>query len=155
MSNDHDYRESKLHSLRASATESDRIKIAEIKAETRESAARIYGARISELMVQRLTDSVLISEEATVTIKSNHNQMPQSRKGWNELVKAIAEKDEFISANLTSSDARLIAELRAECMAELTPARSIHLYRTGALDGWLKNQIDARMTARLEAQRGS
>ena len=67
-------------------------------------------------MVERGIESILLSNEATVTIKSSFRQLPESddRAGWDRLTRATAENDMWLKSNLVSSDENLRAELRAE-----------------------------------------
>ena len=55
-----DRRESRLHAFNASLTASDRAKVQNITAAARESLGRSYGSRLSELMVDRAVDSILL-----------------------------------------------------------------------------------------------
>ena len=146
-------RESRLHAFNASLTASDRAKVQSIAASARESFGRAYGSRLSELMVDRAVDTILLSEEATVSIKSSFNQMPETRAGWDALVKRVSEADGWIKANLVSSDAKLKETMRAECMATLSPIKAIHLFRTGDLDGFVKNWIASQIQERMDAAR--
>lgn len=146
-------RASKLHALQTTATPSDRIKIAEITAATREAVARTYGRRLTEMMCARAVENVLLTEEATVSIKSNFDQMPGTRDGWDSLVKRIAEADHWIRANVVHSDASLREQLKAEFLDSLAPARKMHLHRSGDLDGAIKTFTERNMAARLEALR--
>ena len=111
-----DHRESRKLAFNSAQTLSDKAKIELIKNDAAQSFYRTFGKRLSPLMVERGIESILLSNEATVKIKSSFRQLPESddRAGWDRLTRATAENDMWLKSNLVSSDENLRAELRAE-----------------------------------------
>ena len=106
-------------------------------------------------MVERGIESILLSESATITIKSAMRMLPESddRAGWDTLTRATAENDVWLKSNLVSSDSQMKAELKAECLAALSAVKQMTLYRQGKLDVYVDHYIADHIDSKMEALR--
>ena len=150
-----EYRESRKLAFESAQTLTDRVKIESIRTDAAQSFYRVFGKRLSPLMVARGIENILLSDSATISIKSALRMLPQSddRAGWDRLAKSIAASDSWLSANLVSSDEKLKDELKAECLAGMSPTKQMTLYRAGTLDSVVKSYVDSNIDQRLESLR--
>jgi hypothetical protein len=150
-----EHRESRKLAFEAAQTLTDKAKIEAIKNDAAQSFYRVFGKRLTPLMVERGVESILLSDEATVTIKSSFRQLPVvgDRAGWDRLTRKTAESDVWLKANLVSSDENLRAALKEECLANLSGVKRMTLYRQGTLDKHIESFIAEHIDAKLEALR--
>lgn len=155
MHNNDEYRESRKLAFEAAQTLTDKAKIDSIKNDAAQSFYRTFGKRLTPLMIERGIENILLSESATITIKGNLRQLPESndRESWDRLIRKTAEGDMWLQASLVSSDQNLKAELRAECLASTSSVRQMTLARLGQLDSHVDAYTAERIEARLEALR--
>ena len=133
--------------FRATLTNSERGRVADIETNVRVALAELYGQRLADMTKDMMVHTCVLQPDIMVALHGGRK--PASAGEWREIVRGACEREPIVVANLQASDAQLRTELEQDVYNDTDPHRRIALHRSGDWDAFRDDEVDRRLEERL------
>ncbi len=118
-----------------------KAKFEKLQSDFRLALAMVYGNRLDPLIVDDLTNCLILDADINAALCGVHSGTPTDAAGWQERARTAVRNDELASLNLNHSDAMLKRELAEKYIESLSPAQQMTMDRNGTLQASVDEHI--------------
>ncbi len=134
-----------IGNIKAGLTKPQLRRLDDLHAQVNVELARVYGNRLSPLVVEVLVQESTTCPEVLASVEGINGCMPTTHAEWSVFVQKLVRNNEIARRNLAFSNARKREALLQEELTSLRPDQRVTLARNGELDRYLEERIQERL----------
>lgn len=140
-------RQARIENLTNGLTWKEQCHLSTVQRDAELALNRMYGGKISDLIMQRLLDGMILDSAVLATVSGGVNELPANQGAWDLWARQTVESDSLATICVANADEQLKAKIHKEALNDLDPAKRMELARNGTIDGYLDDVVKNRIAA--------